>query len=252
MTIWLIGGTSESKQMAQCLSNWGYDWLVTVATPLAAQLYSSLSGHVETLCLTPATVDRFLSKHAIHAIIDASHPFAIQISQLAIQVSQTHRIPYLRVERPSLPLAPSTFLLPDVASLLRSDYLDRQRVLLTTGVKTLSLFANWHQRSHLWARILPNDISKQQALAAGFPSHRLIEQRLPLVRERERQLWRSLDISTVVTKEAGAAGGFALKQELALELGVRLIAIARPPVHYPQVIESAEQAQVFCRQLEQP
>ena len=202
--------------------------------------------------LTPASLDRFLSTQAICGIIDASHPFATQISQLAIQASQTHSIPYLRYERPSLPLAPTTLLLPNFASLLQPTYLEHQRVLLTTGVKTLSRFADWHQRSHLWARILPNETSKQQALAAGFPADRLIQQRLPLVRERERQLWRSLDISTVVTKEAGAAGGFALKQELALELGVRLIAIARPPMHYPQVIEAAEQAQAFCQQIEQP
>lgn len=262
MTIWLIGGTSESKQIAQCLTSWGYSWLVTVATPLAAQLYTSLPGKVAAGRLTPTTIDRFLSTHSIRAIIDASHPFATQISQLAIQASQTHSLPYLRYERPSLPLHPSTLLLPSIEEVLQPSYLDRQRVLLTTGVKTLHFFANWHHRSHLWARILPNEFSHQQALAAGFPFDRLIQQRLPAAqerlqkqeerKERERQLWRSLNISTIVTKEAGAAGGFALKQELALELNVRLIAIARPRMNYPLAIDDVAQAQAFCQQIEQP
>ncbi|MGK7911930.1 MAG: cobalt-precorrin-6A reductase [Synechococcus sp.] len=262
MTIWLIGGTSESKRMAQCLTDWGYSWRVTVATPSAAQLYTSLPGQVSAGRLTPSTIDRFLSTHSIRAIIDASHPFATQISQLAIQASQTHHLPYLRYERPSLPLHPKTLLLPNFEAVLQPHYLDRQRVFLTTGVKTLHLFADWHQRSHLWARILPGTSSRQQALTAGFPPDRLIQQRLPTRQEqaqhpeeqteRERQLWRSLDISTVVTKEAGAAGAFALKQELALELKVQLIAIARPRMDYPLEIDDVAQAQAFCQHIQQP
>ncbi|MEM9567335.1 MAG: precorrin-6A reductase [Cyanobacteria bacterium P01_E01_bin.34] len=262
MTIWLIGGTSESKQMAQCLSNWGHSWLVTITTPLAAQLYTSLPGEALAQRLTPATIERFISTHAIQGIIDASHPFATQISLLAIQASKIYSLPYIRIERPSFPLHPSTLLLPNFEAVLQPIYLARQRVLLTTGVKTLHLFADWHQCSHLWARILPNESSKQQALATGFPPDRLIQQRLPAVqerlhnkeelKERERQLWRSLNISTVVTKEAGAAGGFALKQELALELGVKLIAIGRPDMNYPLMANDVDQVRAFCQHIEQP
>lgn len=237
--------------------------MVTVATPLAAQLYTSLPGKVAAGRLTPTTVADFLSTHAIQGIIDASHPFATHISELAIQASLSRTIPYLRYERLSQLLHPNTLLLPNIEAVLQPIHLDRQRVLLTTGVKTLHLFADWHQRSHLWARILPTDLSKQQALAAGFPVDRLIQQRLTSLhnrtpqqheiwKERERQLWRSLDISTVVTKDAGAAGGFDLKQELALELGIQLIAIARPRIDYPQSVTDIEAVHAFCQHIGQP
>ena len=250
MTVWLIGGTSESKQIAKSLSDWGYPWLATVTTPLAIRLYMGLPGRVEVTQLNSITIDRFLNSHAIQGIVDASHPFAVDISCLAMQAATKHAIPYLRYERPAVPLKPSTVLLPDFASLLQPQNLDRQRVLLTTGVKTLGLFRNWHQRSQLWARILPHDRSQQQALAAGFPATRLIPQQLPLLREQEMQLWRSLSLTKVVTKEAGEAGGFAVKQDLAEGLGIELIAIARPPMQYPRSVDAIAGVLSFCRTLE--
>ena len=251
MTLWLIGGTSESKQIARSLADLDYPWLATVTTPPAVRLYGSLPGRVEVTRLTATTVEGFLSTRNIQAIVDASHPFATEISCIAIQAAKTHNIPYLRYERPIVPLQPSTLLLPNFASVLQPQYLEHQRVLLTTGVKTLGLFREWHTRSQLWARILPTDWSKQQALAAGFPATRLIQQKLPFIRERELQLWRSLNLTKVVTKQSGDAGGFALKQDIAGQLGIDLIAIARPPMQYPQSANTLGDVICFCQGLGQ-
>ena len=247
--IWLIGGTSESKRIAQTLSAEGYPWLATVATPPAVQLYTSLPGQVKAVRLTSTTIDRFLHDYKIQAIVDASHPFATQISRLAIQAAAARQIPYLRYERPSLPLAPSTLLLLNFAALLQPQYLEGQRTLLTLGVKPLFLFRKWHPKVELWARILPTAASRQQAISAGFPPTRLIQQKLPVTYAQEEQLWRSLQLTQVVTKEAGQAGGFALKQALAQVLGIRLVAIARPLIHYPQAVNTIAEAVSFCQNL---
>ena len=249
MTLWLIGGTSESKQIARSLADWGYPWLATVTTSTALQLYASLPGRAEVTRLSSTTVHRFLSNRGIQAIIDASHPFATEISCIAIQAAKTHNIPYLRYERPVVPLEPSTILLPNFSSLLQPQYLESQRVLLTTGVKTLALFRDWQTRSLLWARILPTDRSKQQALAAGFPASRLIQQKLPVIQDREMQLWRSLNLTKVVTKESGDAGGFSIKQDIARQLGIDLIAVARPPMQYPQCVNTLAEVISFCQSL---
>jgi precorrin-6A/cobalt-precorrin-6A reductase len=52
--------------------------------------------------LNQAELDQFVKSAKISAILDASHPFAIEISQLAIAHSQKHQIPYLRFERVDL------------------------------------------------------------------------------------------------------------------------------------------------------
>lgn len=199
--------------------------------------------------MTEDTAIAWARSHGIAAVLDASHPFAMQISQVAIAVACTLDIPYLRYERPRVPLAPETLLVPDVRMLLQPRHLGKRRVLLTTGIKSLPLFCDWHERSQLWARVLPTERSRKAAIAAGFPQERLIQQQLPIDRDRELELWRSLAVDTVVTKAAGVAGGLDVKQEVARELGVTLIAIARPPMDYPQQTSEFADVLAFCQQV---
>jgi precorrin-6A/cobalt-precorrin-6A reductase len=63
----------------------------------------------------------------------------------------------------------------------------------------------------------------------------------------EKALWQQWDISLVVTKASGAAGGEAIKRQVAAELGIPLIVIARPVVEYPQQTSDLEAALEFCQ-----
>ncbi|MEM6446287.1 MAG: cobalt-precorrin-6A reductase [Cyanobacteria bacterium P01_D01_bin.123] len=245
--IWLVGGTSESIAIASYLSAYGLNWLATVTTPRAAKQYAEWPGRAEVVVLTESTAIDWAQNHSLSAIVDASHPFATHISQVAIATARTLDIPYLRYERPRILLAPETILLPDFPVLLQEHHLDKRRVLLTTGVKSLTLFRNWHQRSQLWVRILPTERSRTAAIAAGFPPERLIAQQLPIERASEQELWRSLAIDTVVTKAAGVEGGLDVKQEVARDLGVKLIAIDRPAMTYPRQTSHVEGVLAFCQ-----
>jgi precorrin-6A/cobalt-precorrin-6A reductase len=132
-------------------------------------------------------------------------------------------------------------------TLLAGDYLNRQRVLLTVGYKALSLFRSWQDRSTLFARILPAVTSLEAAVAAGFTSDRIIALRPPVTAELEKALWRHWDISLVVTKASGVAGGEDVKRTVAAEFGIPLVVIARPRVDYPQQTSDFSVALEFCR-----
>jgi precorrin-6x reductase len=123
---------------------------------------------------------------------------------------------------------PQVISLDSFNTLLASDYLHQQRVLLTIGYKALHLFCSWQERSTLFARILPAVKSLEAATAAGFASDRIIALRPPVTAELEKALWRHWDISLVVTKASGVAGGEDVKRSVAAELGIPLIVIARP------------------------
>ncbi|MEM9008842.1 MAG: precorrin-6A/cobalt-precorrin-6A reductase, partial [Cyanobacteria bacterium P01_F01_bin.86] len=168
MTIWLIGGTRESRAIAQRLTQQRLPWLVTVVSPTAARLYAELPGPIQSGALSPADIQALIQQHSISAIVDASHPFATEISKQAIATS----LPYLRFERQTMPLEPPAESVPDLDTLLQPQYLENRRVLLTLGIKALPRFQPWQQRSHLWARILPT--AKEQAIQAGFTPDQLI------------------------------------------------------------------------------
>ncbi|MGA7952258.1 MAG: cobalt-precorrin-6A reductase [Gloeobacterales cyanobacterium] len=242
--IWLIGGTQESRAIAQVLSAHPYPWVVTVTRPSAVRLYEGLPGKVLVGILTLERLAQFLQEQAIDCIVDASHPFAMVISRQAMATG----LPYLRFERPETFLEPPAQVFPDFEHVLYPEYLGGHRVLLTVGVKALPLFAPWHSQAKLWARILPTPEAEKQALRAGFAPEFLIPARLSITYDQEYQLWQRLQLNTVITKASGEAGGVAIKQSVAKALGIRLMVIARPPITYPLQTDDLEVVQTFCEQ----
>ncbi len=256
-TIWLIGGTSESRELAQVLALNHLPCTISVTTESARSLYPSHPLlQVWVGQLEGDRLQDFLTLHHISAILDASHPYAINISQLAIKTAQKYNLPYLRYERQSVDSSQVTndhaikhdqiFNLPSFETLIEGEYLAGERVLLTTGYRTLYLFQPWQERSLMYARVLPAVASLEAALAAGFTPDRLIGIRPPISLELERALWQHWQITLVVSKASGTPGGELIKRQLATELGVKLILIDRPLVIYPQQTDDLFTAVTFC------
>lgn len=250
--IWLIGGTSESRQLAIALTQANCPCTITVTTAPARQLYPS-HPYLKVIVgkLTPAQLAVFLQAEAIGAIVDASHPFAEEISRLAIAAATEFQIPYLRFERSPI-VAPSpsetVLTLSSFEHLFQGNYLTDQRVLLTLGYRALPLFIPWQNKATLFARILPSIEALEVALAAGFSSDRLLALRPPFSLELERALWQHWGINLVITKASGTAGGEAIKRSLAAELGVTLIVINRPQINYPRLTCDMGIVLNFCQQ----
>ena len=249
--LWLIGGTTESITLASVIASLGLPCTVTVTTKTAKKLYPKtpklgvLVKRLDGECL-----EQFLQEQQIAAVLDASHPYAVEISRMAIRAAVKQQIPYLRFER--LPAKTQTdnskiISLDSFDTLLAGNYLHQQRVLLTIGCKALPLFHSWQDKSTLFARILPTVTSLETAIAAGFSSQRIIALRPPVPTQLEKVLWRHWDISLVVTKASGEAGGEEVKREVATELGIPLVVIARPVVEYPQQTSDLAQALAFCQ-----
>lgn len=249
--IWLIGGTSESTEIAIALAQ-KYPCLVTVTTPAAIALYPQIPllkvwvGQIDL-----SQVGSFFSQHKICAVIDASHPYAVEISKGAIAATREYNLPYLRYERPSVPSVVSETMieLESFETLLQGNYLLNQRVLLTVGYKALPLFSPWQERCTLFARLLPSSTSLEVAFAAGFTSHRIIALRPPVSAELEKALWQQWQISRVVTKASGKAGGEDVKRLVSQELGIPLIIIGRPSMTYPQQTSKIATVLEFCEQV---
>lgn len=246
--IWLIGGTSESVSLAQLLANFHIPCIITVTTPPAATLYPQtplLKILVGKLDLSALKV--FLETETIVAVVDASHPYAVAISQGAIAATTSSHIPYLRYERPIITdNTQGVIYLDNFELLLQNNYLLNQRVLLTIGYKMLPLFQSWHNRCTLFTRILPSITSLEIALNSGFSPDKIIALRPPFTTNLEQALWQQWQISLVVTKASGNAGGENIKRSVANTLGIPLIIITRPQITYPKKTENLNDVIQFC------
>ncbi|MBD2305239.1 cobalt-precorrin-6A reductase [Chroococcidiopsis sp. FACHB-1243] len=252
--LWLIGGTQESAQLAEAIARANLPCIISVTTESARALYTDAAClQVRVGRFTFLEIEAFVQQQVV-GVLDASHPYAVEISQGAIAVCQKLGIPYLRYERPVLKGAGSREQgaeerIDSFESLLSGDYLQGRRVLLTVGYRPLHLFQAWQDKATLFARILPSAIALESALKAGFTNDRLICLRPPVSAALEAILWRQWNISVVVTKASGAPGGEDVKRTVAAELGIDLITIERPIVEYPQQTSNLSVALDFCRML---
>lgn len=262
--VWLIGGTSESAELARALSAQNIAYVVTVTTASASKLYPERS-HIQIGAMPPETMAAFVTEQNVRCILDASHPFARQISQQAIALP----IAYLRYERPTIttpintpinnyaptdrqPNDSNDLRVTNVASLdelIASDLLQHQRVLFTLGYRNLARFASLRQTSQLFARILPSVDAITAAIAAGFASNEIIALRPPVSLAVEMALWQQWNISIVVAKASGEPGGEAIKRQAAQALGIDLVLIQRPSITYPKQTNSITEAVIFCTEM---
>lgn len=248
--IWLIGGTQESSKIASAIAH--IPCTISVTTESARKLYPSAPNlNVCVGRFTLTQIEEFLLREQIVAILDASHPYAVEISQNAIAASQKLKIPYLRYERPVLEQGEGERL-DNFETLLSGNYLHRQRVLLTVGYRPLHLFQPWQERATLFARILPSASALEAAIASGFTPDRLICLRPPVSADLESSLIKQWDISLLVTKASGTPGGEHIKRSVAAQLNIPLIVIARPAVEYPQQTSDLSVALDFCRSAIHP
>ena len=165
----------------------------------------------------------YVIAEGITRVIDATHPFAAQMTQTAFDVCQALSLPHAILQRP-----PWTAQAGDhwINCLTLDDAADKltalkspQRVLLTTGQKGLARFCQ-NADHDIFARV----INKPDTTA---PNLHILSERGPFDPQDEEKLLVDLDISLLVTKNAGGPAG---KLTAARNRGLRVLMVARPPL----------------------
>lgn len=235
MKILILGGTAEAWELANRLVAAGHDVITSLAgrtqgprLPLGAVRTGGFGG-VAGLC-------DYLRAERIERLVDATHPYAGQMSAHAVAAAGSTGVPLLRYMRPAwepqhndawvnvASVAEAAAALPHAA-----------RVLLTTGHAGLALFLARED-----CRFVVRTI---EAPSLPLPaSATLLQTRPPHGVREERDLMAREKITHLVTKNSGGKQTSA-KLEAARELGVAVIMIARPS--YAAATEVASVAAAF-------
>ena len=221
-TLLILGGTAEAVELAKAC-----------ATRPGLEVISSLAGRTRTPGLPPGEVRiggfggagglaRFLSARGIDRVIDATHPFAVQIGAHAEQACREAAVPRLRLLRPPWTcergdhwievgdLAEAARRLPDLG----------RRVFLTVGHRDLAAFACLD----LWFLVRTIEPPGVLPLRHGewLAGHG------PFAFEDELALLRTHGIDVLVSKASGGAATYA-KLAAARQLGLPVVMVRRPP-----------------------
>ncbi len=249
-TILLLSGTSEGPKLAQALLEASFGSVVATVTRQEAKAH--LFGHlqnaitVRTQGFTADSLTDFLVNQRIGLVLDATHPFAVRITQMATAVCQQLGTPYVRYERPNWEPPSGTVYVGGYAEAARTLPSLGSRIMLTIGAKQLKHFAALHEQLTLYARILPSPASVQQALDAGFTQAQILALRPPFSKAFNRSLLEEYRADVLLTKASGADGGVVEKVMAAQELGLTTLMIRRPEAHHHQAVSTIPAAVDAC------
>ena len=238
-TIWVFSGTGDGNALAAELSGNGYRLVVSTASDYGAELASEALPGVAVRSGRKGIDARRseLRKSQAAAIVDATHPFATEISTQLTQLAGELKIPYIRYERPSAQIAGFANPVQDMPAAARQAIEMGKRIFLATGIKDLQTFLRQPAAKdrHWFLRITPDADSLERALKLGVPRSNICAMQGPFSTEVNVALWSGWKVDCVVTKESGEAGGLQSKLDAARTLGIPLIVVERPKMSYPAV-----------------
>jgi precorrin-6A/cobalt-precorrin-6A reductase len=229
--ILLIGGTSETREAASAIAHAGFSVLVSTATDIDLALPDHPKITRRCGRLSAGQFADLIRAHDVRAVVDVSHPYAVEVKIAAYAAAKEAAIPYIGLTRPtSAHTKGDVHYAPDHETAGRVACALGRPILLTVGSKHVGTYAVCAREAGvpLFARVLDHPDSISACERAGVPEDRIIAGRGPFSVEANLALIRAHEIGTLVTKDSGAAGGAPEKMEAAALSGCAVIVVERP------------------------
>ena len=221
--ILVFGGTTEGRMAAKVLEESGATYCYSTRSDTQdIQLVHGL--HVTGAMEVPEMV-AFCQEHGIRLIVDAAHPFAINLHRNVVDLAGQIGVPIIRYDRIYPPHDEGLVWCKDYDDAVRQlNEHGITRLLALTGVNTISRLRAYWQEHECWFRILKRDESLAGAQKAGFPTDHLVYYE----KDDTASLIERLRPQAIITKESGMSGGFDEKVHAARQAGIEVIVVNRP------------------------
>ena len=222
----VFGGTTEGREAAKVLDESGATYCYSTRSDTQdIQLVHGV--HVTGAMEVPEMVT-FCQKHNIRLIVDAAHPFAVNLHRNVIELAGQIGVPVIRYDRIYPPHYEDLVWCKDYDDAISQlEALGVSRLLALTGVNTIGKMQGYWQKHECWFRILNRDESLERAQKAGFPTDHLVYYE----QDDTAALIAQLRPQAMITKESGVSGGFTEKVNAARQAGIRVFVVQRP--EYP-------------------
>lgn len=240
----ILGGTEEARALAAALIASGCADPVTALAGRTADP-APVAGAVRTGGFGgPDGLAAHLADCGYAALIDATHPFARQISAHAREAASRAGLPRLALVRPAWIAAPGDRWIEaadedEAASALAGLGLsDDAAVFLALGRQRVAAFA-----AVAGLRLVLRTVDP---MPPPWPGSRVVVGRGPFDEAAERALLEDERVTAMVCRNSGGTSGRA-KLDAARALGLPVVMIRRPPPPAPPVVEDVQRAVDWVR-----
>lgn len=222
--IWIIGGTSEARELINRLDNRD-DYIVTIATEGGRDFLKSDNIFVGRL--NKDQMVQFVKENNIETIVDLSHPYAKVVTNNARSLSKELKINYLRYVRNKTEYGEDIISLNSYEESYK--YLEKiiGTVFFTTGSKNIGDFEKVRGNNRFIYRILPALESIEICRENNIHMRDIVAILGPFSKEFNKIMLSTYKADYCVMKDSGNVGGTIEKIEACKEIGIKPIIITR-------------------------
>ncbi|WP_299655286.1 cobalt-precorrin-6A reductase [uncultured Tateyamaria sp.] len=237
----ILAGTTEATAFANTAAEAGLTGIVSFAGRVDRPKRQPLPQRIGGFGGVGGLVDYLRAEQITH-VIDATHPFAAQMSRNAVEACAQAEVPLIALTRaPWVGQAGDDWTqVPDIAGAVAVLNQPAKRVMLAVGRMHLAEFAPNPQHFYLLRLVDPPKDPPP------FPDHHVLVSRGPFTEGDDRALMLEHGIELVVSKNAGGTGAYA-KIAAARALGLPVIMIDRPELPERQEAHSVAEVMDWLR-----
>jgi precorrin-6A/cobalt-precorrin-6A reductase len=234
----ILGGTGEAAALAHgTVARFGQRLRVTTSLAGRTARPAAVAGELRIGGFGGADgLAAYIGEHGVGMVIDATHPFAAQISAQARDACAMAGVKRLLLERPPWGREPGDrwIEVDDVAAAAAALPRLGRRAFLTIGGRDLAAFAGLHD-IHFVIRLID-----PPGTPPPLASYEMVLGRGPFSLAAERIMLEQHAIDMLVAKASG--GATAAKLVAARERGLPVVMLRRPPVVPGLRVDSVEGA----------
>lgn len=249
--IFLIAGTQDGRKLAEFLLQKNFDVTASVVSEYGKKLLETCAGiKINDKPLERDELEKILREEHFNFLVDASHPYAKNISANAIAATQAAQIVYIRYERAEVEFDYEKIFHVDSyeeAALKASEF--GKNIFLTTGSRNLKIFVDLLKDCNLTARILPTAEVLTQCEALGLTPKNIIAMQGAFSVELNVEIFKHAGAEVIVTKNSGQIGGADTKLEAAKILNLPVVMIDRPKINYPNLAKTFDDVLKFLEEF---
>ena len=239
--VWILSGTADGPILAERLIKLDYVVFISVISYKAGNVYPLNSKlHIFTRILNnKKEIKEFILKHKINIIIDATHPFAINISKNLISACRDIPLPFFRFERISQ--YKSNIEIISNFEGINPYGIKNKNILLAIGSRELDEVARFY--SDLGANIFARIIATPQSISKAFSScinHSKLAILNPSNSKRnnlEYYLCKYWKIDYILCRDSGGYSQI-IWDDICLQSKIKLYILRRPKVETNALIFS--------------
>ena len=243
--ILVLGGTSDSLEICDRINKYkNLPYILSVTTSYGEDLARKYAKNVITGKLAKEDMINFIEQNNINKIIDATHPYAIEVSKNAIQCATELNIDYIRYERKSLIDSinyENKYIVNSIEDACKIAREKGRNIFIGTGSKNLPQIVDFIPDRNLIVRVLPTSDVILSCENLGLNADNIIAMKGPFNQSINEEFYKHYDIDIVITKEGGTAGGFLEKVNACEALKIPVVIIAREKINYPIVVNDIDE-----------